>query len=53
MRGAFGEERFVLMGHSCRKRLLVVVYTERSGRIRIISGRPATRRERKYYEEDA
>jgi uncharacterized protein len=47
------EERFVLIGHSCRNRLLVVVHTERGNRIRIISARRATRREREHYEKDA
>ena len=47
------EERFVLVGHSCRDRLLVVVHTYRGDRIRIISARPATRVERTRYEEEA
>lgn len=47
------EDRFVLVGHSHRNRLLVVVHTERGDRIRIISARPVTNRERAYYEEDA
>jgi len=47
------EERFVLIGYSCRDRLLIVVHTERGDRIRIISARPATTRERLRYEEDA
>lgn len=47
-----GEERFVLIGHSIRGRLLVVVHTERGDRIRIISARLATRKERLTYEED-
>lgn len=46
------EERYVLVGHSCRGRLLVVVHTDRSDRVRIISARTATRKERKNYEED-
>jgi hypothetical protein len=46
-----GEERFVLLGYSHRNRLLVVVHTERGGRIRIISARRATRKERLRYEE--
>ncbi len=46
------EERFVLLGQSCRNRLLVVVHTERGNRIRLISARPANRKERKYYEEN-
>ena len=46
------EERFVLLGHSQRDRLLVVVHTERGDAIRLISARLATRRERRRYEED-
>lgn len=46
------EQRFLLMGHSDRGRLLVVAYTERRARVRLISAREATRRERKAYEED-
>jgi uncharacterized protein len=46
------EDRFVLLGTSSRNRLLVVAHTERGDRIRIISARPATRRERLRYEED-
>lgn len=47
-----GEEyRFVLLGESQRRRLLVVVFTERGDKFRIISARVATRRERKDHEE--
>ena len=46
------EERFVLIGYSLRNRLLVVVHAERGRRIRIISVRTATRRERLGYEEN-
>ena len=45
------EQRCVTLGHSSKHRLLVVVHTDRSGRNRIISARPATRRERNTYEE--
>ena len=45
------EQRCVTLGHSSKHRLLVVVHTDRIGRIRIISARPATRRERNIYEE--
>lgn len=45
------EERFVTLGRSSRGRLVVVVLTERADRIRIISARRATRRERRSYEE--
>lgn len=47
------EDRFVLIGHSYRNRLLVVIHTERGDRIRIISARLATATERKHYEENA
>lgn len=47
------EDRFILMGNSCRNRLLVIVHTERGDSIRIISARKATRKERKQYEEKA
>jgi len=46
-----GEDRFVTVGFSLRYRILVVVHTERGDAIRIISARPATRREIQGYEE--
>ncbi len=45
------EERLILLGRSRNNRLLVVVHTEREDRIRLISVRPATRRERRDYEQ--
>ncbi|MBD0320450.1 MAG: BrnT family toxin [Gemmatimonadetes bacterium] len=48
---SFEEERLLLVGRSFRLRLLVVVFTERSDSIRIISAREATRAERSHYEE--
>lgn len=45
------EERFVLLGSSHRNRLLVIVHTERGDRIRLISARLASNRERVRYEE--
>ena len=44
------EDRFLLIGISQLGRVLVVSFTDRSHRIRIISGRLATRRERYTYE---
>lgn len=44
------EHRFLTFGHSRMNRLLVVVHTERHGKTRIISSRPATRHERTIYE---
>ena len=46
-----GEERFVIIGESARGRRLVVVFTERGDRIRIISAREATSREARDYEQ--
>ena len=45
------ERRYILIGRSARGRLLVVSHAERGAAIRIISARPATRREREQYEE--
>lgn len=45
-----GELRFLSLGMSQAGRLLVVAYTEREGRVRIISARVATPRERRDYE---
>ena len=48
-----GEVRFLIVGLSSAGRLLVVAHhEERSGEIRIISARLATRTERRRYEED-
>jgi uncharacterized DUF497 family protein len=45
------EDRFVIMGRSHQRKLLVVVHTERGDNIRVISARCASHRERKAYEE--
>ena len=45
-----GEDRFVTLGSDALGRFLVVVYTWRDDRIRLITARRATRRERKQYE---
>jgi uncharacterized DUF497 family protein len=45
------EKRYLIMGQSNEGHLLVVSYTERSRRVRLINARPATRHERKAYEE--
>ena len=44
------ESRFLSLGRSASGTLLVVSFTERGNRIRIISARPATPRERQEYE---
>ena len=48
-REEYGEDRFQTIGFA-QVRLLFVVYTEREGKIRLISARPATSEERKAYE---
>ena len=45
------EKRYIDIGASDKGRVLVVIYTERSSRIRIVSCRKATTSERKLYEE--
>lgn len=45
------EDRAFILGETFRLRLLLVVHTERSERLRIISARSATRHERRFYEE--
>ena len=47
-----GEERFVLVGCSDQRRLLVVVHTEDGPAVRLISARRANRREHHAYEEE-
>lgn len=46
------EERQLLLGMSRRSRLVVVAFTERGDRLRIITARLASRREKRKYEED-
>jgi len=45
------ERREILVGHSAQRRLLLVAFTYRQGKIRLISAREVTRRERRDYEE--
>jgi uncharacterized DUF497 family protein len=49
---SLGEQRYVLLGASNRRRLLVVTFAERTPRTRLISARRATRQERRRYEEE-
>ena len=46
------ERRDLIVGHSSDGRLLVIAFTERSGRIRVITVRRATTRERQDYEQE-
>ena len=43
------EDRYILLASSNRGRVLVVIYTEREDRIRIISARKATPSEEEFY----
>jgi uncharacterized protein len=47
------ERRYLVLGMSDRRRLLVVSFAERPPRTRLISARRATPRERGKYEEEA
>ncbi len=47
------ERRELIIGHSAAQRLLVVSFTDRGRRTRIISARQATARERKDYEQNS
>ena len=46
-----GEVRQFILGYSLTYRILFVIYVERNQRTRIISARPATRQEKKQYEQ--
>ena len=48
---SLSETRFVTLGMSSQGRVLVVCHTDRRGVIRIISARPAIRKEKRIYEE--
>lgn len=47
-----GEDRYITVGWSNRRKLLIISHTERNDRIRIISARELTRAEQKEYEEE-
>ena len=49
---AQGEQRWVSVGMDGLGRVLTVVYTYRGERIRLLSARRATRREREHYERE-
>jgi uncharacterized protein len=46
------EQRFITVGFSAHKRVLVVAHADHDDNIRIISARKATARERTHYEEE-
>ena len=48
---SLAEQRYVIFGRTHAGRALVVAFTERGAKIRIINARPMTRRERQAYEQ--
>jgi uncharacterized DUF497 family protein len=46
------EARFILFGWSSEKRILMVGFTIRKAKIRVITARPASRKERAIYEKN-
>lgn len=46
------ETRYITIGESIYRRLLIVSHTDRWQRVRIISARKTTRQERRIYEND-
>lgn len=47
---ASAEARYILYGRSLENRVLMVGFTARGARLRVITARPASRRERRVYE---
>ena len=45
------ESRYITIGLSSSRKLLILAHTDRGDRIRIISARETTGRERRFYEE--
>ena len=48
---SFDEHRYIIIGESQRRRVLIVSYTERDDVVRLISAREVTGSERETYEE--
>lgn len=46
------ERRYLIIGSSVKERLLYIAFADRSPRIRIVSARKVTRKERQLYEEE-
>ena len=47
-----GEARYILYGRSLENRVLMAGFTARGARVRVITARPASRRERQIYERE-
>ena len=46
------EQRYILYGEGIKSRILMVGFTVRKKKIRVITARPASRQERKIYEKN-
>jgi uncharacterized DUF497 family protein len=46
------ERREIIIGRSAQAQILLISFVENEGRVRLLSARKATRRERKDYEEE-
>ena len=46
------EERRILLGRTKGHRILFIVFTQRGGKIRVISARDLSKKERQLYEKD-
>ena len=51
-RNDYGENRCVSIGQAGDEALIVIAHTRREGRIRLISARPASRREKQRYRDE-
>lgn len=51
LKHSVSEKRFILLGWSSERRVLLIGFTLRQRKIRIITARPASRKERSVYEE--
>ena len=52
-RFAVDEDRFRTIGYTMTNRLVIVAHTDRADRIRMISAREVTPKERRQYEQDS
>jgi uncharacterized DUF497 family protein len=52
-RHSIGEFRFRTIGYTSTNQLVIVAHTDREDRIRIITAREATARERRQYEQES
>lgn len=50
-RRSIGEFRFRTIGYTATSRLVIVAHTDREDRVRIVTAREATARERRQYEQ--